>query len=101
MLQEELDNLANGLNDNELNKAKNGLELALIDSLKDIEGCAEALGHHETNFGDFSKAFTAHTHYATVTPATLKRVAQEVFRASNRNVVLALPDGSDAESHDE
>ncbi|HET6343593.1 MAG TPA: pitrilysin family protein [Myxococcota bacterium] len=91
VVQEELDALPRGLTKNELDKARNGLELSLIDTLKDVEGCAEALGHHETNFGDFGRAFAAGAQYAAVTPADLAATAASVFQVTNRSVVIGVP----------
>jgi zinc protease len=93
-VQEELDALGGGLNDAEVRKARNGLELGLYDGLKDAEGIAEALGHYETNYGDFSMAFTGMDRWSTVDAASLARVAREVFRSTNRTVGLVLPQGS-------
>jgi zinc protease len=93
--QEELDRLVAGLSSAEVNKARNGLELFVHDSLKDAEGCAEALGHFESNYGDFCLAFTGQERWARVTDADLARVAAEVFRASNRTAVVAVPGGGE------
>ena len=78
----------------ETNKARNGLELFLHDSLKDAEGCAEALGHYESNYGDFRLAFAGSERWAEVTDVDLARVAREVFRESNRTTVVAMPEGT-------
>jgi len=56
-LQEELDRLGDGVSDREQTKSLNNLELSFYLSLKDTEGCAEALGHYETNEGDYRLAF--------------------------------------------
>jgi zinc protease len=91
-VQRELDRTAEGLAPRELNKAKNALELGWLDSLKDAEGCAEALGHYETNYGDFGLAFQGAARYAGVDAAELAGAAKSVFRADNCTEVVALPE---------
>ena len=91
ILQEELDAIQQGLRPAELNKARHGLELARLESLKDVEGCAEALGHFETNYGDFSLALTRGDAYAQITEPMLRQAAAATFKITQRNTVLALP----------
>lgn len=91
VVQEELDNLAQGITQAERDKACNGLELGVYETLRDVEGMAEAIGHHQTTEGDFTRAFTQAERYLAVTDADLKAVAEHVLRRSNRSVVLALP----------
>jgi zinc protease len=95
VIQEELETLAKGLTNNEVTKARNGLELGQYEGLKDAEGVAEALGHYETNYGDFSMAFTGMDRWAKIDRPDLLRVAAEVFRPQNRTVGLALPPGGE------
>ena len=91
VLQEEVDALGRGLEDAEINKARNGLELGLYDGLKDAEGIADALGQYETNYGDFSMTFTGMDRWSKVETGSLARVARDVFRPTNRTVGLVLP----------
>lgn len=91
VVQEELDHLSEGISPAERDKASNGLELGIYETLRDVEGCAEAIGHHATTEGDFTRAFTQAERYQAVTDADLRTVAQHVLRRSNRSVVLALP----------
>lgn len=94
-----------GITDDELLKAKHSLEVGQLESLRDVEGCAEALGHHETNYGDFTLAFKNVERMAAVTHADLKRVGASVFCVNRCNQVIALPSGeavdSDADHNDD
>jgi zinc protease len=100
LIQSELEKIGEGgLVAREVNKAKNALELGWLDSLKDAEGCAEALGHYEATFGDFAEAFTSAERYDRVDAAALKAVARATFREDNRTVVVAVPGGE--EPHDD
>ncbi len=87
--QAELDALSEGLTERELNKARNNVELGLLESLRDAESCAESLGHYETNYGDFTLAFSGLELLDRVRSEDLQRVAAEVFRRDNRSVVIA------------
>jgi zinc protease len=101
MVQEELQRLQQGLAPQEMQKARNGMEVALFDTLKDVEGCAEAIGHFENNFNDFSLAFTSLDAYAHITAEQLAKVAREVFTPSGRCVVVALPEAEGDNGADE
>ena len=90
-VEEELSRLVEGISDEEITKAKNSLELGFVLGFKDAEGCAEALGHFETNYGDYSLAFQGTERWADIGRDDLCRVAETVFRSSNRTSVLALP----------
>ena len=90
-MQEELDRLGQGVSEEEMVKARNGLELGLYEGFKDAEGLAEALGHHETNYDDFALAFAGTERWAEVTAADLARVAAEVFRLNNRTLGVVVP----------
>jgi zinc protease len=92
VVQEELDRLASeDVAPRELEKARNGLELALLDALSTPEGCAEALGHFETNHSSIAMAFEGPETWSAVDAASLRRVAAELFRAGNRTAVVAVP----------
>ena len=91
VVEAELSALAGGLTRAEWSKARNNLELGQFLSLKDAEGCAEALGHFETNYGDYRLAFTNLERQASVDDARLSDVAREVFARANQNLVVGLP----------
>jgi len=94
MVQQELDRLSgDGVTAAELDKARNGLELAHIEGLQQAESCAEALGHHETNDSDFSLAFRGSELWANVEDSALRRVAADVFCAAHRSGVLVTSPG--------
>ncbi|MEZ4272734.1 MAG: insulinase family protein [Myxococcota bacterium] len=94
VLQEELDRVALGLEDWEIDKAKNGLELGLIDGFRDVDGCAEAIGHYEVCYGDFSLAFKVLNRFSELESNDIAQAARRVFSPSRRNTVIALADGS-------
>ena len=83
--------LQDGLHSFEMEKAKCGLELAQLEALKDVEGCAEALGHFETNEGDFAKPFRLLDAYQAVTPQQVLALACDMFVPERRSVVVAQP----------
>jgi zinc protease len=90
LTQDELDRLVHDVGAAQVEKARSGLELSLFDSLKDAEGVAEALGHYQTNYGDYRLAFTGIERWARVSVADLRRTAAEVFRSSNRTTIAAV-----------
>lgn len=92
IVHEELANLSQGLSQIEYDKACNGLELGVYESLKDVEGCAESIGHHATTDHDFTQAFVAAERYNAVKQETLMQVAQDVLRPTNCSAVVALPE---------
>ena len=92
LVQEELERVGtDGVTDSECLKARNTLELSLLLGLKDADGCAEALGHFETNFGDFTLGFKSMGRWEKVEKTAVTAVAREVFQEKKRNVVIALP----------
>jgi len=95
-VQEELTSISDGLTEAEWSRARNNLELGQFLSLKDAEGCAEALGHYQTNYGNYQLAFTNLERLSAVDDASLCRVAKTVFSESNRTLVVGLPQGGEA-----
>jgi zinc protease len=91
VVHEELARIAEGITAQELDKARNGLTLGLYDSLKDVEGMAEALGHAQTNTDDFSQAFAAPAAYAACGEAELRQVAATYLQPHHASVVTAMP----------
>ena len=92
LVQEELERVGQeGVSDSECLKARNALELSLLLGLKDADGCAEALGHFETNFGDFTLGFQSMDRWENVENQALADVAQDLFHENKRSVVIALP----------
>jgi zinc protease len=89
VLQEELDRLPQGLSPAEFDKARNSLELSFFESWGSAWSIAEMMGHYEANYADFRLAFRGQERLAQVSPEDLRRVASEVFRATNRTTVVA------------
>ncbi len=93
LVEEELGRLARDLDPAERDKAQAGLELAWLDSLKDAEGCAEALGQLETNYAAFDRAFTLGERWQDRSVAELRATAAAVFGPDNATTVIARPAG--------
>ena len=94
IVQEELDRVSEGLTDSEWRKAQNGLLLGALESMKDAEGLAEALGHHETNSGAFEKAFDIVSRWDGITAADVSQSAKKVFDANACTVVVNIPEAA-------
>ncbi|MEC9466615.1 MAG: pitrilysin family protein [Myxococcota bacterium] len=91
VVEEELARASEGLTESEWSKARNNLELSQFLSLKDAEGCAESLGHFETNYGDYRLAFQCLERQSAVSDAQLSQVAEQVFARTNQTLVVAMP----------
>ncbi|HSI05949.1 MAG TPA: insulinase family protein, partial [Myxococcota bacterium] len=94
IVQEELSRVADGLTDGEWRKAQNGLTLSALDSLKDAEGLAEQLGHHETNTRAFEKTFEAIRRWENVQRVEVAAAAKTYFDPSRRTVVINQPEST-------
>lgn len=92
IIHEELAHLPQGLSEIEYDKACNGLELGVYESFKDVEGCAESIGHYATTDDDFTQAFVAAERYNAVKQEMLMQVATDVLRPTNCSAVIALPE---------
>lgn len=71
----------------ELDKVKNGLELAFLGGLETVPGKAEQIGFSETVVGDPGHAFVRLEEYRSVTAEDLRRVATSVLTRDARTVV--------------
>ena len=91
-----LDAFAVGINERLLRKARNALLFEHYDGLRDLDGIAEALGHYQSNAGDFRRAFDAVAHYERLTVDELRDAAHRAFDYSKQNVVVAVANKSDA-----
>ena len=91
LMQAEMDALAQGVQDWEVDKARHGLEIALYETLAEVEGCAEMLGHFETTQGDLRLAFGQAQRRAGLGVASLQQAAARTFVPSGRTTVVALP----------
>ena len=94
IVQEELSNMARGMTDGEWRKAHNGLALGALEGLKDAEGMAEQLGHYETNYGAFEKAFEATRRWDSLSHDEVCETAKAVFDVKQRTVVINTPEAA-------
>lgn len=83
----------------EVEKAKAVAETDLWSTLVDVDGKAEALGHHQTVLGDFRTLMDRTRALAQVTPADVARVVHTYLQPGQRTVVIAEP--SEPEDTDE
>ncbi|HEV2021250.1 MAG TPA: pitrilysin family protein [Terriglobales bacterium] len=90
---EELDKVsAQGVTNQELEKAKNILLARFYRQMKTISGKANTLGTYEVFFGDYHKLFDAAEQYNKVTKEYVQRVAKQYFTAKNRSVATLVPE---------
>jgi zinc protease len=83
----------------EIAKARNLAETDFWSGLADVDGKAEALGHHEVALGDFRSLSVLAERLAAVTAEDVARVARARLIRERRSVVIAEPD-PDAEDGD-
>jgi zinc protease len=85
-----------GIEQEELEKAKNIRLMDFYRTLETINGKADTVGTYELYFGHYDKLFDAPQHYSQVTAADIQRVAQQYLKKSNRTVaVLDAEEGRD------
>jgi len=89
---------AEGIDDLELQKAKNTLRAHFLHEIATNNGRAHAIGNYETLLGDWRESLRTLDRYAAVTNADVKRVAAKVFSPKNRSVVTLVPAGEEAEA---
>lgn len=85
--------IANGVTDDELNKAKNRLELGFLQGMETASGKAEQIGFYEIVVSDPGQVFRRLDEYRRVTSEDIKRVAKNVFQAKQRTTIFVLPSG--------
>jgi len=85
----------------ELAKAKNLAETDFWSGLADVDGKAEALGHHEVALGDFRTLSVLAERLAAVTADDVARVARERLIRERRSIVIAEPDPATAAGTDD
>ena len=89
VFQEELDELARvELSKDEIAKARNSLELSWLMSVRTAEGFAEALGHYESNYGDYSLAFGVSEGWAQVDSLKCNELAARIFESVKRVAIV-------------
>jgi zinc protease len=89
------DVVATGVRPGELAKAKNLTETDFWAQLVDLDGKAEALGHHETALGDFRSLATLAERLTAVTADDVVRVIATYLVPSACTTIIAEPDGDD------
>ena len=90
---EELDRIKkNGIDDRELEKAKNIRLVEFYQQMRTINGRANTIGTYEVFFGDYRKLFSAAERFGAVTKEDVQRVARQYFGPNNRTVATLVPD---------
>lgn len=77
---------AEDVTDAELQMVKTRAKASLVRGLGDNSGLAQQLGSYQARYGDWRELFRAVDRIDKVTKADIRRVASEVFVASNRTV---------------
>ncbi|HLV86770.1 MAG TPA: pitrilysin family protein [Candidatus Sulfotelmatobacter sp.] len=80
-----------GVDEHELQKAKNQAISDYYRSLRAINRRANVIGDYAVLFGDYHKLGTVEQEYNKVTPADIQRAAQKYFAADNRTVATLIP----------
>ncbi|MDI1434172.1 MULTISPECIES: M16 family metallopeptidase [Polyangium] len=78
----------------ELEKAKARVELAVLQGLETVSGKAEQIGFYEIVLGDPAALFERLAAYRRITVGDLLRVARRYLARSSRTVIEVAPDGS-------
>ena len=86
------DVVKNGVTDRELQKAKNGLRVGVINRYKTNQGRAGMLAENEAFWGDWKHIYQILPNYDRVTAADVKRAAAKYFNPLNRTVVTLVPE---------
>lgn len=77
----------------ELERARNQILMAQVESLKSIHGKAEALATNEILFGDYKRVFTDLDRYMKVTPEMIQKVAKSYLSPERSSLVVVRPKG--------
>ena len=85
---------AAGVDDHELQKAKNQAISAYYRSLRSINRRANVIGRYETLFGDYHKVANVEQEFNKVSAADIQRAAKEYFDVNNRTVATLVPDAA-------
>ncbi|MCX8055991.1 MAG: insulinase family protein [Ignavibacteria bacterium] len=81
----------NGVNPNELEKAKNTKVLEFFDAFKTNQALSFALGYYEILTGDYNNLFKVVDNYSKVSSDDIKRVANKYFNKQARTIVISKP----------
>ena len=85
---------ASGVDDHELQKARNQAISAHYRSLRSINRRANVIGRYELLFGDYRKLANVEQEFNKVTAADIQRAAKEYFDVNNRTVATLIPDSA-------
>ncbi|HET6177678.1 MAG TPA: pitrilysin family protein [Candidatus Sulfotelmatobacter sp.] len=83
-----------GVDDHELQKAKNQAISAYYRSLRSINRRANVIGRYEVLFGDYHKLANVEQEFNKVTAADIQRAAKQYFDVNNRTVATLVPDAA-------
>ncbi len=90
-IRDELDRLKNeDVSDEELTRFKTRAKADLVRSLRSNQGLANSLVRYQTQFGDWRELFRYIDRLDAVTKADIRRVANDVFKDSNRTVGMIV-----------
>src|SRR5579859_1654770 len=88
----EVDKLkASGVDEHELQKAKNQVISSYYRSLRSINRRANVIGRYQVLFGDYHKLANAEQEFNKVSAADIQRAAKEYFDVNNRTVATLIP----------
>ncbi len=91
-INEEIEKIKNyGVEEKELEKAKNKIESALVSAKQTVQGKADLLAHYYTFFRNPGLINTDIERYRKVTAEDVKRVAQKYLNWNNRVILHYLP----------
>ena len=83
-----------GIDEHELQKAKNQAIANHYRSLRSINRRANVIGHYEVFFGDYHKLANVEQEYNKLTAADIQRAVKEYFDINNRTVATLVPDAA-------
>jgi zinc protease len=83
-----------GVDDHELQKAKNQAISSYYRSLRSINRRANVIGRYEVLFGDYHKLANVEQEFNKVTAADIQRAAKQYFDVNNRTVATLVPDAT-------
>jgi predicted Zn-dependent peptidase len=87
-----LDIIENGVLDEELARAKNGLEADFVRSMQTVNGRASKIGRYEILFGDYTEIMNVPGRYRAVTGEQVREAADKYFSDRNRTVITLVPE---------
>jgi len=86
---------ASGVDEHELQKAKNQVISSYYRSLRSINRRANVIGRYQVLFGDYHKLANVEQEYNKVTATDIQRAAKEYFDVNNRTVATLIPTAQD------